>query len=326
MTAALQSFDPDAPTSEIAATLSADGGVIIANLVPEELIDQVYAEVNRNTSEAQRKTGGGLTWPEGNRTVGGMGGVSPTYTENLLLHPRALEVADAILLPDRPMGPNTQRPSASEKTSDDPYGGAYAEVVENDAGNTQLVWSPADPTKGPKCHYYNLGAGVMLEVHRGSRNQALHRERSIYEPYIGLPATRELVVSMNWAGTDFTRENGATRVVPGSHLWPEERIAKEEEVAEATMPKGSVLIWLTRTLHGAGANHTDEGRIAFFGSYVVNWLRQEENQYIVVPPEVAEQLSSRAQQIIGYRCGENCGYVKGRDQDFLLREGQSSPL
>lgn len=328
MTASIQSFDPDTPTSEVAAALKADGGAIIRNLVSEELMDQVYDEVNRNTSDTQQKTGGGDLWPDGNRTVGGLAGVAPTYTENLLLNPTTLEVADTILLPARPMGPNTPRPASErDKGSDDPFGGAFSRVVENDAGNKQTISIATDPVTGPNCHHYNLGAGVMLEVHRGGENQVMHREKGVYQPYIGyLPAMREFIVNTNWAGTDFTLENGATRVVPGSHEWPEERVAREEEVVQAAMPKGSVLFWLSRTLHGAAVNQTDKGRTAFFGSYVVDWLRQEENQYIAVPQAIAEKLSPRAQQILGYRCSYACGYVKGRDKDFLLQEGESSPL
>lgn len=339
MAAALTTFEPDTPAAEIATTLRADGGVIIKNLVSEELMDKVYGEVNRNTTDAQQKTGGGNLWPDGNRTVGALGAVSPTYTENLLLHPKVLEVADAILLPKRPMAPNAGRPSddkkmkkkeqKEEKKSQDPYESPLSNVVKNEAGERQAVNLTTDSTTGPNCHHYNLGAGVMLEVHRGSKNQILHRERAIYQPYIGkLTEMPEFIVSVNWSGTDFTLENGATRVVPGSHQWPEERIAQEEEIAQAVMPKGSALIWLSRTLHGAAANHTksDQGRTAFFGSYVIDWLTPEENQYLAVPPEVAQKLSPRAQQILGYRCSPSCGWVKGREQDHSLLEGQSSPL
>lgn len=248
-----------------------------------------------------------------------------------MLNSKLLEVTDAILLPARPMAPGANgasRKSAKKKSSgQDPYANRFTDVATNDAGGRQAVARATDPATGPNCHHYTLGAGLMLELRRGGTNQVLHRENAIYQPYTSyLPPLREFIVSVNWAGTDFTLENGATRVVPGSHEWPEDRIAKEDEIAQAVMPKGSALLWISRTLHGAATNETDGPRTAFFGSYVVDWVRQEENQYLSVPLEVAEKMSPRAQQIIGYRSSRTLGWVKGRDQDHLLLEGKSSPL
>ena len=62
------------------------------------------------------------------------------------------------------------------------------------------------------------------------------------------------------------------------------------------MPKGSAVVWLSRTLHGAAASRSEERRTAFFGSYVADWVRQEENQYVTVPPERASELSERARE------------------------------
>ena len=137
---------------------------------------------------------------------------------------------------------------------------------------------------------------------------------------------REFLVSVNWAGTDFRLDNGATRVVPGSHRWPEHRIATESEIYQAVMPKGSAVVWLSRTLHGAGRSTSNEGRTAFFASYVADWVRQEENQYLTVPPEIAAKLSERAQQMIGYQCSDLVGWVKGRSKKNLLQEGKSGNL
>ena len=67
-------------------------------------------------------------------------------------------------------------------------------------------------------------------------------------------------------------------------------------------------------------------RILFFASYVADWVRQEENQYLTVPPEIAEKLSERAQQMIGYRCSDLLGWVKGRSKKNLLHEGKSGSL
>jgi ectoine hydroxylase-related dioxygenase (phytanoyl-CoA dioxygenase family) len=136
----------------------------------------------------------------------------------------------------------------------------------------------------------------------------------------------EFIMSAMWAGTDFTPENGATRLVPGSHQWPEERVAQEHEITQAVMPKGSVVLWLSRSIHGAGASTRPEGRVGFFHSYIADWVRQEENQYIAVSPEAARRLSLEARQLLGYRSSQNLGWVKGRDAEDLLTEGVSGNI
>ena len=80
--------------------------------------------------------------------------------------------------------------------------------------------------------------------------------------------------------SDFTAANGATRVVPGSHLWPAGREPAPEEILQAEMPAGAALFYLGSTVHGGGANRTArEARRGMFVGYVVGWLRTEENLF-----------------------------------------------
>ena len=132
-------------------------------------------------------------------------------------------------------------------------------------------------------------------------------------------------MASNWAGTDFTLENGATRVVPGSHRWPKGREAEEHEVAQAAMPKGSVVFWLGGTLHGAGASRCTLPRTGFILTLVVNWLVAEENQYLTVPPPIALTLPERTQQLLGYRSSSSLGWVAGLSGENLLVRGGSPP-
>ena len=311
----LTSFTEKDSTEDIVKTLKSDGGVIIERLVPEEVMDEAYQEVQNNVSQAQQSSSTSL-WPEGNRTVGGLAAASLTYTEKLVIHPKTLEIVDAMLMPVEPMSGGI------------PATEAKSEVVEIGDGGTQVVFKAPLETD-PNCHHYNIGAAVMLEVRGGpnSKHQVLHRENAIYQPFIEqLPGIREFLVSAMWAGSDFTRDNGATRVVPSSHRWPEDRIAQENEVVQAEMPKGSLVMWLSRTLHGSAKSNTSQRRTGFFNSYLVDWIRQEENQFITVPPEIAEKLSDKAKKVVGYSASPNLGWVKGRDKDNLLVEGKSSPL
>ena len=93
-----------------------------------------------------------------------------------------------------------------------------------------------------------------------------------------------------WALTDFTEENGATRVVPGSIKWPDNRKIEGREIACAEMRRGSALLYTGSVFHGAGANQSGADRVGMNLTYSLAWLRQEENQYLSCPPEIAKDL------------------------------------
>ncbi len=327
MSTCLSTFAPDQSVQEITDSLKMHGGVILQNLAPTDLLDEVYKEVQEQVPKAAQKSTTAL-WPEGNRTVGALAAVSPIFAEELLIHPKVLEIADAMLLPKRTMAfesvdDNSNAARVDHASVDD---GLWA-ITENEHKSTQVIWKASESERGPNCDHYNLGSSVMLEVRKGNENQVLHRENAIYQPYIGyIPKMREFVVSVMWAATDFTKANGATRLVPESHTWPEDRVAQESEIAQAVMPKGSAVLWLSRTLHGAGKSSISERRTGFFHSFIPDWLRQEENQYLSIPPEIAEKLSDRAKQVIGYSSSRSLGWVKGRAKENLLIEGSGAPI
>ena len=107
--------------------------------------------------------------------------------------------------------------------------------------------------------------------------------------------------------SDFRDENGATLVVPGSHRWEPDRIPSPDEIIPAEMPAGSTLLWLGGTLHGAGANRSQDWRYGIILTYSLGWLRQEENQYLDVPVDLAAGLSPELRQIIGYEMYDALG-------------------
>ena len=122
-----------------------------------------------------------------------------------------------------------------------------------------------------------------------------------------------MIVASMWAITDFRADNGGTLLVPGSHKWSGERQPTEGEVVAAEMPAGSVLYWLGGTFHGAGANTSQDWRYGIILTYSLGWLRQEENQYLDVPPEVARRLSPELRNIIGYKMHQALGFSINRD-------------
>ena len=145
---------------------------------------------------------------------------------------------------------------------------------------------------------YQLHVTAALEVGPGSRAQVLHREEDSFT-FFPLPRPNLIVASM-WAMTDFRSNNGATLLVPGSHKWPVDRVANDDEIVQAEMPAGSVLYWQGGLLHGAGANTSQDWRYGVILTYSLGWVRQEENQYLDVSAERLAELSPEVKQIVGF--------------------------
>lgn len=141
--------------------------------------------------------------------------------------------------------------------------------------------------------------------------QLLHRDRLAWGGHI--PRSIEPQLNTIWAVNEFTLENGATRVVPGSHRWDDDRLATDDEVVQAVMPAGSVLIYSGTVIHGGGQNRSDGVRIGLNMDYCLDWLRQEENQYLSYPPAVAATFSPELAALIGYTGG---GLVLGYWSDL----------
>ena len=106
-----------------------------------------------------------------------------------------------------------------------------------------------------------------------------------------------------WALTDFTRENGATRIIPGSPDWPDGRRADKNEIAQAEMTRGSVLLYTGSVLHAAGANDSDDDRIGLNITYSLAWLRQEETSTCPVRPRLQKPYQQNCRICSAIRWG-----------------------
>ena len=111
---------------------------------------------------------------------------------------------------------------------------------------------------------------------------------------------RPIVCNSMWALSDFTEENGATRLVPGSHRKPNPEYGGDYETIAAEMPKGSVLIWDGALWHGGGANRTDKRRTGIAMNYCAGFIRQQENQQLGLKPELVKTFPPRLQELVGY--------------------------
>lgn len=160
---------------------------------------------------------------------------------------------------------------------------------------------------GSSCEHHQLHVTAALEVGPGARRQILHREE---DPFSFFPLPRpNLILASMWAVSDFTADNGGTLLVPGSHRWPADRSAEPEEIVSAEMPAGSVLYWLGGTLHGAGANVTDdEWRYGVILTYSLGWLRQEENQSLDVRADQVDSFSPELKQLTGHTMHGSLGF------------------
>jgi len=178
-----------------------------------------------------------------------------------------------------------------------------------------LVLGALEHVLGP---HFQLSGPTGIEIGPGEVAQVWHRDDDIY------PVARphpQLVTNVMWALDDFTHENGATRLVPGSQH-TQTPPADDAPVVDAVMPAGSVMIYVGSLWHGGGANRSDSPRLGVAIEYVVSWLRAQETQLLCVPPEVARTLPKRLRELLGYNIYPPfVGYVDGVHPDRVLGIG-----
>jgi hypothetical protein len=257
MPAEVRTVGNSTPPEDIAAVLREDGCVIVADLAPPGLMDQILLELRPYRAE----TGGGPDEFLGHATLrtGALIARSPS-ARTLITHPTILGTMDLSL--------------------------------------------------GDHCSTFQIDLTQLVDIGPGEPAQMIHRDQWAFDRY-RFPAGFEAEISTMWAATDFTEEMGATRVVVGSHRWEEDPTELDPVLsAGAVMSKGSVMIYVGSIYHGGGANSSDVHRIGMNIGYSLGWLRQEENQYLACPPEIARTLPEGLLRLMGYQRGSyGLGYV-----------------
>jgi ectoine hydroxylase-related dioxygenase (phytanoyl-CoA dioxygenase family) len=266
---------PECTVGEVCAALVRDGCVIIRNAVPgatcEAIIDEMrpYCEAYRSTQDGNQAKRVGCVLSRSDHSWG------------LAAHPFVLEVLDGVL-------------------------GRQVTMHDKTAMQEQLVRASYH-VKRIAQHPYQLDITQVIAVAPGGRPQSMHQDsgkhlfdfRGMLEPSVGTI----------WALRDYTATNGATRCVPGSHLWRKNRVPDFEETVPAVMPAGSCFLFQAGCWHGGGPNDSKDTRWALNIDYSLAWLRQEENQYLANPVEHARRMPPVLQRLIGYsQAGSSLGY------------------
>jgi ectoine hydroxylase-related dioxygenase (phytanoyl-CoA dioxygenase family) len=151
----------------------------------------------------------------------------------------------------------------------------------------------------------------------GEKAQPIHADDQL----LPLPKPHvPTVCNSMWALTDFSEANGATRIIPGSHLADHSpAFGKHYDSIAAEMPRGSVLVWHGSLWHGGGANETGARRVGIAMNYCAGWVRQQENQQLGIPPEKVRGFAPRLRQLVGYGVYNGLvGHIDKRSPDELL--------
>lgn len=185
-----------------------------------------------------------------------------------------------------------------------------APIVQHLALNPRIL-AIAETLLRPACDCIQLNLTQATRVHPGEQAQAPHRDEEMWP---NNTQGRHWLINVMWAVSDFTADNGATRLWPGSHRQELTRDMEEDASIAGAMPAGSALVFLGSLTHGAGANKTTHPRTGVIISYCVGWLKTYENQFLSYPREVAYAFPEPLQRLIGYQMHRpNLGGWEGRD-------------
>ena len=177
---------------------------------------------------------------------------------------------------------------------------AYFDLLDDE------TWAAiADAILLPHCGGYWVNTGQVMYILPGEPAQALHRDADNWWEYVrsAWPDVVDVTVSAMIGLGDVTEETGATRVIPGSHRWPDLVYhLHDHETVAADLGPGDALIYSGYVLHGGGANTTtDRVRRAMHLSFVAGWLTPEESCALDYTAADLADRSPRVRQLLGHR-------------------------
>jgi len=161
----------------------------------------------------------------------------------------------------------------------------------------------------PVCTDYILSAAELIEIRKSETAQRLHTDNNSWPTAI--QGMGPLCVNAMIALTDYTPDNGATLVVPGSHLWSKGRVPLPEDIHPAAMPAGSVAFFSGETIHAGGTSTSESIRRGLSVSFCAGWLRPVENCYLNLTVDQVKAMPERAQELLGYDVYDGTGRGNG---------------
>ncbi|RDW80654.1 hypothetical protein BP5796_05352 [Coleophoma crateriformis] len=282
----LRRLPVDAPLEDFIDAITKDGGCVCTNYVTPEEVAQANAEVKPWLDKD--KPWKGKLFPPETRRCNRLLWRSKTCREKFFMHP------------------------------------LYQALARHFLSSTDPTWYDEE------CFWYTsrplLSAALGIDVRPGAEGQRLHRDDKMYHTRhtdatsTGWTAGRDDGFGVFVPGINTTAENGATRMIPGSHLWGDDRGPKKEEAIYAEMVVGEAAFMFASQYHAGSTNHSrDQNRMLYVLFMCKGTLRQEFATMVEYPPEVAKTFSKELQALLGYRISSpNCGMVDMRDPAFLL--------
>ncbi|KAI9674718.1 MAG: hypothetical protein M1817_001622 [Caeruleum heppii] len=287
----VDSFDLNTtPNETLIKSITKNGAIIVRNFLDESSLDAIEKDL-RPHLEGDTPWDGAC-FPPQTRRVAGIVAKSDAYREKLIMHPRWLELSDALL---------------TIKTSSW-FGDAHTEGVSRP----------------------QLSGSVAFSILPGAKAQGLHRDDMVFherKPRITAEEYeigRDVGLGLFVAGTKTTKENGATRFCPGSHLEASGEAPNEDNAIYGEMEKGEALIMFLSCYHAGSANMTaDFERLVYNACMIRGTLRQGENQYVLVPKEQAAEWDEETLRVCGYAVSHPfLGFVDFMDPMVHIKGGE----
>ncbi|ETI24264.1 hypothetical protein G647_03633 [Cladophialophora carrionii CBS 160.54] len=145
---------------------------------------------------------------------------------------------------------------------------------------------------------YLLSAFHTISINPGEKAQSLHHDDGYIQfPRPRLPFGTAIMVALD----EYTAENGATRIIPGSHKWDSKRQGRPEETIPALCPEGGVVYFISTLWHGGGANVSDKPRQSATVQYCQPYIRPIESQILAVDPRKLDVIHPRIVEMMGYK-------------------------
>ncbi|KAB8253797.1 hypothetical protein BDV32DRAFT_133464 [Aspergillus pseudonomiae] len=180
----------------------------------------------------------------------------------------------------------------------------HSKVFRHQILDNELVHQVCERAFHQDSGTYWMGAAQVIQIAPGNEAQVLHRDQGQY-PIFDLLGHKAPEATVNFliALTDFTEENGATRVIPGSHFWKDySDLGSPEQTVPAIMKAGDAVLMSGKTVHGGGANKTaDELRRGIAFTMQCSYLTPEEANPFIISLDTIKELSPRAQRMLGFR-------------------------